>query len=118
MANRIRPDAFTKIGTPVKGRFRFYGFSLYLSEGIQFYPHATINELKHSWKITKRLLKTRAAPMARRGTEQGVSGIFVYRNARILGEESLTRRLAATKFTSKEVIFLLPPESAPNQIAS
>jgi hypothetical protein len=106
MANRIRKDAFTKLGTIIQGRFRFFGFSQYLSEGIQFYPYATINELKHSWKITKRLLKTRAAPMARRGTERGVSGVYVYRNARILGEESLMRRLAVTKFTSKEVTSL------------
>jgi hypothetical protein len=88
------------------GRFRFYQFDEFFSQGIQFYPFAHLHELKRSWRITKKLLKTRSKPKARMGMEGERQGIFIYRLPRIVGEEFLTKRLNATKFTSEKVTYL------------
>jgi hypothetical protein len=88
------------------GRFKFYQFDEFLNNGIQFFPYATINELKRSWRITKKLLKTRSKPKARPGMLGSREGIFIYRNARIVGEESLMRQLNATRFMSEKVMSL------------
>lgn len=89
-----------------RGRMRFYQFSEFFEMGIQFYPYATINELSRSWRVTKKLLKTRSKPKARMGTRNGVEGVYVYRQPRIYGEESLIKTLDATKFTSDTQTFL------------
>ena len=88
------------------GRFRFYQFDDFFSHGIQFYPYAHLHELKRSWRITKKLLKTRSRPRAREGQSGSQSGIYIYRQPRIVGEESLMKRLNATKFMSEKVMFL------------
>ena len=88
------------------GRFKFYQFDDYLNNGIQFFPYATLNELKRSWRITKKLLKTRSEPKARLGMLGSKEGIFIYRNARIVGEESLMKQLSATRFMSEKVMSL------------
>jgi hypothetical protein len=88
------------------GRFRFYQFDEYFSKGIQFYPYAHLHELKRSWKITKKLLKTRSKPRVREGMEEGMNGIFIYRLPRIVGEEYLMKRLNATRFMSEKVMYL------------
>jgi hypothetical protein len=106
MANKINPEAFTEYGRLNVGRLKFYGFATYLKEGIQFYPYATIYQLQTSWKITKRLLNTRAKPRLREGELNGVSGIYIFRKPRIVGEESLMKRLAALKFTSERAMSL------------
>ena len=89
-----------------RGRFRFYQFSEYLSEGIQFYPNASVKELSRSWRITQKILKTRARPKAQMGIHNGKEGIFVFRLPRIYGEESLIKTLNATKFTSEKATYL------------
>lgn len=89
-----------------RGRMRFYQFDKFFETGIQFYPYATIAELSRSWRITKKLLKTRSRPKARMGMMNGVEGTYVYRQPRIYGEECLTKILGATKFTSDTQTFL------------
>jgi hypothetical protein len=106
MENGIKVGIWLQFGTKRVGRLRFHQFNEFLNEGMQFYPYATLFELKRSWKITKRLLSTRAAPRVQPGSLNGIEGIFVYRRARIVGEESLMKRLNATKFTSEKVMFL------------
>lgn len=85
---------------------RFYQFDAFLQFGIQFFPYASIHELSRSWRITRKLLKTRSRPKATQGMQNGMEGIFVYRMPRIYGEEFLTKILGATKFTSGEQTFL------------
>ena len=89
-----------------RGRMRFYQFSEFLENGIQFYPYATIPELSKSWRITRKLLKTRSRPKALMGMKNGQEGIYVFRTPRIYGEEYLTKILNATKFTFGEPTFL------------
>lgn len=85
---------------------RFYQFSEFLENGIQFYPYATIPELSRSWRITRKLLKTRSRPKARIGMKGNTEGVFVYRQPRICGEECLMKTLDATRFTSDIQTFL------------
>lgn len=106
MAYKIENKTWIAFTVYRKGRFRFYQFDRYLSDGIQFYPYATVKELSRSWRITSKLLKTRARPKARFGLHEGVEGIFVYRQPRIHGEEFLTKQLDATRFTSEVVTYL------------
>ena len=89
-----------------RGRIRFYQFSEFLQFGIQFYPYASIQELSRSWRITKKLLKTRSRPKALPGVQEGREGVFVFRTPRIYGEEFLTKILGATKFTSEGPTYL------------
>lgn len=106
MAYSIETKVWITFTVHRKGRFRFYQFDGYFQDGIQFFPYATVKELSRSWKIVSKLLKTRARPKARCGTHEGMEGIFVYRQPRIRGEESLINLLNATKFTSEEVTYL------------
>jgi hypothetical protein len=106
MAYRIENKVWLTFTIYRKGRFRFYHFDDYLEDGIQFYPYATVNELSRSWRITSKLLKTRARPKARFGLHEGKEGIFVYRQPRIHGEEYLIKLLDATKFMSEKVTYL------------
>ena len=86
---------------------RFYQFSEFLEKGIQFYPYASVSELSKSWRITRKLLKTRSRPKAQAGmNENGKEGIYVFRQPRIYGEECLTKTLNATRFTSGEQTYL------------
>lgn len=89
-----------------RGRMRFYQFDAFFQFGIQFYPYASISELSKSWRITKKLLKTRSRPKATYGMQEGKEGVFVFRTPRIYGEEFLTKILNATRFTSGEQTFL------------
>ena len=102
----LNPNVWLYYNEHRVGRFRFYQFDEYFSNGIQFYPYAHLHELKRSWRITKKLLKTRSRPRARTGLSGTQKGIFIYRLPRIVGEESLMKRLDATKFTSEKVMFL------------
>lgn len=85
---------------------RFYQFFEFFEAGIQFYQYATIPELSKSWRLTKKLLKTRSRPKARMGMKNGAEGVYVYRQPRIYGEECLTKTLNATRFTSDIQTFL------------
>lgn len=106
MAHRIEDRYWIAFTVYRKGRFRFYQFDKYFEEGIQFYPYATVKELSRSWRIISKILKTRARPKARCGVHEGLEGIFVYRQPRIHGEESIIKLLNATRFTSEEVTYL------------
>jgi len=106
MAYSIEDKVWTAYTIHRKGRFRFYQFDKYFQDGIQFFPYATVKELSRSWRITSKLLKTRARPKARCGLHEGMEGMFVYRLPRIRGEEYLTTLLNATRFTSEEVTYL------------
>jgi len=89
-----------------RGRMRFYQFDSFFRFGIQFYPYASIQELSKSWRITRKLLKTRSRPKALRGMQNEKEGVFVFRTPRIYGEEFLTKILGATKFTSESPTYL------------
>lgn len=89
-----------------RGRMRFYQFREFLELGIQFYPYATIPELSRSWRVTRKLLKTRSRPKALMGMRDGKEGIYVFRTPRIYGEEYLMKTLDATKFTFGTPTFL------------
>ena len=89
-----------------RGRIRFYQFREFLELGIQWYEYATIKELSKSWQITRKLLKTRSRPKAQMGIKNGKEGIYVFRQPRIYGEESLTATLNATRFTSEAQTYL------------
>lgn len=102
----LNPNTWLYYNEHRVGRFRFYQFDEFFSQGIQFYPYAHLHELKRSWRITKKLLKTRSKPRAREGVEENQMGIYIYRLPRIVGEESLMRRLNATKFMSEKVMYL------------
>lgn len=89
-----------------RGRMRFYQFKEFFEVGMQFYPYASVSELSKSWRITRKLLKTRSRPKALMGMMDGKEGIYVFRTPRIYGEEYLTKILNATKFTFGEPTFL------------
>jgi|688.fasta_scaffold24492_9 hypothetical protein len=88
------------------GRLTFYQFDLFLQNGWQFYAGATLNDLRRSWRITKRILKTRARPRVQATILNGKRGLIVYRLPRIHGEESLTETLNAMKCTSESGTYL------------
>lgn len=86
------------------GRFRYYSFSEYMRVGVQLFPDAQLVDLKKSWRITKRILRTRARP--RVAFLKEVNGWIAYRNPRIHGEEYITKTLDAMKCSFAEGTFL------------
>jgi hypothetical protein len=85
-------------------RIRFHHFDEYISTGVQLFPDAYLVDLMKSWRIIKRITKTRAKP--RMVYVQEHDGWIVYRNPRIHGEEYITKLLSAMKCTSEEGAFL------------
>jgi len=86
------------------GRLRYYSFSEYMKIGVQVFPDARLIDLKKSWRITKRVLKTRARPRVLFLKEQ--NGWIAFRHPRIHGDEYLTRTLDAMKCSYEEGTFL------------
>lgn len=77
------------------GRLRFYSFGEFMQTGIQRFPKARKIDLKKSWKLTQRILRTRAQP--RIAPKRGRKEWIVFRRPRIAGEEYLTTTLNAMK---------------------
>lgn len=86
------------------GRLRYYSFSEYIKIGVQVFPDARLIDLKKSWRIAKRVIKTRARPRVAHFKEQ--NGWIVYRHPRIHGEEYITKTLDAMRFLYEEGTFL------------
>jgi hypothetical protein len=85
------------------GRLRFHHFDEYLKTGVQIFPDSYLVDLMKSWRITKRILKTRAKPRMVYIKEQ--NGWIVYRNPKIHGDEYIIRTLNAMKCMYGEDIF-------------
>ncbi len=75
-----------------------------MSTGFQLFPDAHLVDLMKSWRIIKRITKTRAKP--RLLYNQMYNGWIAYRNPRIHGEEYITKLLNAMNCTCEEVTFL------------
>lgn len=86
------------------GRLRYYSFAEYMKEGVQIFKDARPIDLKKSWRITKRILKTRARPRIVFLREH--NGWIVFRRPRIHGEEYITRTLDAMKCSYEAATFL------------
>lgn len=77
------------------GRLRMHHFNEFRKSGIQVFPKARKSDLKKSWKLYKRILKTRSAPKV--VAIKNRKGWIVFRLPRIGSEESLTKILDAMK---------------------
>jgi hypothetical protein len=86
------------------GRLRFHHFNEYLNSGVQIFPDSRLVDLKKSWRIIKRIIKTRAKPRVAFLKEH--NGWIAFRAPRIHGEEYITKTLNAMKCTLEEGIFL------------
>jgi len=86
------------------GRLKYYSFAEYMKNGVQVFKDARPIDLKKSWRITKRILKTRARP--RMAFLREINGWIVFRHPRIHGEEYITKTLDALKFSYEEATFL------------
>jgi hypothetical protein len=88
------------------GNIVFYKFHEFLFHGAQVFFEVDIKHLRESWKITKRILKSRSNPRVKEIHQNGRGGHLVCRRPRIHGEESLMKTLIAMNFTSEEAEFL------------
>lgn len=88
----------------IAGRIRYYHFTEYLKSGVQIIPESNLSDLKKSWRITKRIVKTRAKPRVMRLPQGG--GWIVFRFPRIHGEEYITKTLDVMKCMLGEATFL------------
>jgi hypothetical protein len=86
------------------GRFLFYSFETYLKTGVQLFHQSNISDLKKSWRIIKRITKTRARP--RVAYISNSNTWIAFRAPRIHGEEYIMNTLSAMKCTLEDGTFL------------
>lgn len=86
------------------GRLLFHSFETYLKTGIQTFPPSNISDIKKSWRIIKRITKTRARPRVAYISHSDTW--IAFRAPRIHGEEYIMNTLNAMKCTLEEGTFL------------